>query len=111
MIDLTKIIEAHRCAASNCTILCVPLGDGEPCILFGEIAENIDVGIPTVTLLSARSNPRFWIQDPLAPGNFESAINYLLQERKPFYSIPRRGWVFPAFYWREIARVDSAVLN
>lgn len=93
---ITTIFQAHS-VKSPSILMSVRAGVHRK--LRGEMTKIIDVGVPTVQLLTSDSTTESTVVSGSALSEFAQAVHELIENKKPFYTQLHKDWSHPAFEW------------
>ena len=99
VIDLSVILAAHASQAPSMTII-VDV-DGGKHKLKGVSQRLVQIGIPTVTLLTDDSTTQRFILSGDASVEFTLAAHELVRKGTAFYTQMRPDWNIPMIFWQK----------
>ena len=67
----------------------------------GEAVSIMEIGKPSIELLTLESTSREMIPSKAASGVIADAITELLENGTDFYTVLRHGWNMPAIHWQK----------
>jgi len=99
-LESFTVYEAHRSCAAQITLEIESLG--KKFTICGKETRMVQIGVPTVELLTKNSTPENMCLSGEAISYLREAVRCLIGGGVNFYTELKSGWNTPVFYWEVV---------